>query len=208
MPPVPHEEFAVVPVEVTEGIPKTFTNGTKRISEWSITVQGVQWDDQSSDSFQAVVDTANWVNVFPKSLSDKINADFDPPAEYAGYYYTVECNAKPPANFGMKIGGTMFSVNPVDMIWRDASETCYSSIATLAPESGISLMFVGDVFMKNVVTVFDFGNDQMKFAQRTDGKNSSSNPYTVPASNNGASAAAVHVGTLLLLAVASLLYIC
>ena len=201
LPPVPHGEFASTPVEITEGIPKHFTNGTRRISEWSLTVQGLKWSDKTSTTpFQAVVDTANWLNMFSKDIADKINADFNPPAKYEGSLYTVACNATPPSDFGMQIGGTMFSVDPVDMIWRDASGTCYSSIAAAVPGSGISLMFVGDVFLKNVVAVFDFGNDEMRFAQRTNGTSSSPVPSTVPSSNVGTSSSTVHIGGLLLVA--------
>ena len=200
----PHGEFASTPVEITKGIPTAFTNGTRRVSEWTLTVQGLKWNDQTSNTpFQAVVDTANWVNVFPKDIADKINADFNPPAKFAGSYYTVVCHAKAPPGFGMQIGDTMFNVNPVDMIWRDASGACYSSIATLAPSSGISIMFVGDVFLKNVVSVFDFGKDEMRFAQRTDWNNTAPSPSTVPATGVAFKPVAQTYGVLSLAIVSS-----
>jgi hypothetical protein len=43
------------------------------------------------------------------------------------------------------------------MIWRDFGGQCYSSVGTLLPSFGISLYFLGDSFLKNVVAVFDFG---------------------------------------------------
>lgn len=193
LPPVAHGEFVTLPVEVTKGIPSSFTNGSGIISEWTVSVQAVTWDGETDGTpFQAVVDTGNWLNSLPEHLATKINAKFDPPAgdfDTVLGYYPVACNATPPANFGIQFAGQMFSVNSKDMIWRDFSGKCYSSVTATIPVFDIALYFIGDAFLKNVVAVFDFGKDEIRFAPRIESNSSS----TVPATTGAASGLGVHV---------------
>ena len=73
----------------------------------------------------------------------------------------MDCAARAPA-FGVKIGGRNFVVNPKDMIQKDAaSGACLSAIQ----DGGATGPFIlGDVFLNNVVAVFDVGAAQMRFA--------------------------------------------
>jgi hypothetical protein len=190
---VSYGDWVTAPVEVTKAIPPSFTNGTGKISEWTLTIEAVKWEVQTNSTpFQAVVDTGNWMNVFPEPLATKINAQFDPPAgafDKVSGYYPVNCDATPPSNLGVQINGKTLSVNSKDMIWRDFSGKCYSSVGTLLPELGISLYFLGDVFLKSVVAVFDFGKDEMRFAPRLESNATS----TVPVSTGGAASNGVSV---------------
>lgn len=116
-------------MEVTKTIPLSFTNGVEEITEWTLTVEAVTWaGETNSTPFQAVVDSGNWLNIFPKEEADTVNAAFSPPAQYNETLtvYTVDCDATPPANFGVQIGGVMFEIDSADMIWRDAFGMCYS----------------------------------------------------------------------------------
>ena len=117
-----------------------------------------------------MVDSGNNLNVFPKEVADSINAAFDPPA--GGYNAkaqapVVDCNATAPA-LSVEIGNAIFDIDPVDMIWRDAHGTCFSSVVSTDSVEGetIKINFLGDVFLKNVVAVFDMEHDEMRFAQR------------------------------------------
>ena len=57
--------------------------------------------------------------------------------------------------------------------------TSISTIGAAVPTAGISLALLGDAFLKNVVAVFDFGKNEMRFAARNDsGKATSNNPNT------------------------------
>ena len=129
LPPVGHGEFVTVPVEVLQELPLLFTNGTKQVGYWTLTIDAVTWDNQNnSQPFQAVVDSGNGLNYLPSDISVKVNAAFDPQGklESTTGYYIVECTATPPASFGIQIGGHMFSIDSADMIWRDSTGTCYS----------------------------------------------------------------------------------
>ena len=57
-------------------------------------------------------------------------------------------------------------LDAADMKWRDEAGSCFSSIAPAQTVGGVSLMFLGASFMKNVVAVFDLGQNQMRFAAR------------------------------------------
>jgi hypothetical protein len=75
LPPISHGDWVTTPVEVTEGIPSSFTNGSGKISEWTLTVEAVAWDaETNSTAFHDVIDAANLLNVFPEPLATKINS--------------------------------------------------------------------------------------------------------------------------------------
>ncbi|KAH7165182.1 aspartic peptidase domain-containing protein [Dactylonectria macrodidyma] len=174
LPPVTHsDEWAVAPIEVTKGLPDLYTGGVDQITLMTLNVDGIAWGSQSnqsrttnSTSFQAVVDSGNQMNMLPQEVADEINAEFKPPAVYneeAGVY-AVDCDAEAPT-LGIGIDGKTFWHQSADMIIQDeATGLCYSSLNGPATGSGISLHFLGDAFLKNVVSVFDFGKDEMRFA--------------------------------------------
>ncbi|KAI0407928.1 acid protease [Xylaria palmicola] len=167
--------FVTVPVELTEGIPVELTGG--KISEWTLSVEGVVWSPGNSSiaaktntiTFQAVVDCGNFFNQLPQEIADQANAAFTPPAAYdaAKDSYVVDCDAVPPS-FGLKIGGTTFSQRPDDMIFQLPDGTCVSTIKRAAGAEGISLNFIGAAWLQSVVAVFDFGKNEMRFAPRAD----------------------------------------
>ncbi|KAI1275239.1 acid protease [Xylaria sp. FL0933] len=144
--------FVSAPVEVTEALPVELTGG--KISEWTLTVQDVIWSAGESSkviktnttSFQAVVDSGNFFNQLPQKIANEVNAEFTPPATYGAVTdsYIVACDAIPPS-FGITIAGTIFSQHSDDMIFQ-------------LPNGG----------SPNNIAVFDFGNDEMRFAQRAD----------------------------------------
>jgi hypothetical protein len=126
---VPHGEFVTVPVEDLKGLPSIFTNGTKQIAYWTLTVDAVTWGNETNNQpFQAVVDSGNFANFLPSDIADKVNAAFNPPGKKTSEgYYAVDCDATPPASFGVQIGGQMFTIDSADMIIRYSSEICLST---------------------------------------------------------------------------------
>ena len=73
----------------------------------------------------------------------------------------MNCSAQPPV-FGVSIGLKIFFVNGLDMIVPTAPGKCISGVQ---PNNG-GLTILGDVWMKNVVSVFDVGSAMMRFAAR------------------------------------------
>ena len=187
LPPVAHEnDWATVPVEITESIPREYyEDGEPVLTYWTITVDAVTWGPSNasstsiiptsatatnSTSFQAVVDSGNPLNLFPEEIAISINAAFDPPAVYdkESGAFTVECDARAPA-FSVVIGGKTFWHDSRDMIIPVGDGTCISGVSATEEALGVTLHFLGDTFLKNVVSVFNFGRDEMRFAARIDG---------------------------------------
>ena len=121
----------------------------------------------------------------------------------------VDCNAIPPT-FGVAIGGQTFYHNRQDVILPYGNNVCLSTIGAVVPTAAIWLAFLGDAFLKNIVAVFDFGKNEMRFAARNDSEtpisnNPSTTPITTNAGNNrvgglGGLAALMAVAMMLLVA--------
>ncbi|CAG7950886.1 unnamed protein product [Penicillium salamii] len=173
LPPVKYDpEFAVTPVEFTD-IPLNFTSGKRVLSYWTTTIDEVTFGPSSnnlttnSTKFKAFIDSGNYVTYLPSAVVEPINALFSPPATYNEDLkaYVVDCSSKAP-QFGLKLGNQTFFHNGSDLIFR-VDGICVSS---LFPSEKVSLgdvtvNILGVPFLKNVLTVFDFGNDEMRFAK-------------------------------------------
>ncbi|KAF4997962.1 hypothetical protein FGRMN_3482 [Fusarium graminum] len=191
LPPVHHsQDWAIVPVEISESIPNFLYQDSKPVlTWWTLTIDAVTWGPAAASSnassasstiltanttnnstaFQAVVDSGNPRNVLPKELADQINGAFDPPAVYdeEGDAFIVECDARAPA-LGLTIGGKTFWHDQRDLIVWAKDGVCTSSIGATQSALGIEVYFLGDAFLKNVVSVFDFGKNEMRYAARID----------------------------------------
>ncbi|PYI23430.1 acid protease [Aspergillus violaceofuscus CBS 115571] len=180
-PPVAHNAtFAKVPVEILKNIPPSFTSGKRTRSYWAFTVSAVTWGEPEADdcplitnatAFQALTDTGNDFSFLPMAVVDSVNALFDPPAVYSEAlgYYLVDCDAQAPV-FGVAIGGQTFYHEGRDLIYRTEEGYCVSSLAASEDVAyeGIVLNILGVPFLKNVVSAYDFGKNELRFAQRLD----------------------------------------
>ncbi|KAJ3538408.1 hypothetical protein NM208_g5916 [Fusarium decemcellulare] len=191
LPPVSHSnDWATKPIEVTEGLPDELTQGKRVISLMTLTVDGVSWGNglsshtTNSTRFQAVVDTGNHMNLLPETIAESINAAFDPPGIFdkEAHVYMVDCNATTP-DLGITLDGhTFWHQSPEDLIYRDISGFCYSSVGPTGRGSGLEINFLGDAFLRNVVSVYDFGKREMRFAARTEVDRDSAPPRPVSSS--------------------------
>lgn len=197
LPPVAHSKnWAKKPIEVTEGLPEELTGGERIITLMTLTVDGITWGNATSNStttnstrFQAVVDTGNHMNLFPSDVAEAINNGFNPPGVFdeRSHVYLVDCNATTPKVGVILDGHTFWHEQPEDLIYLDASGICYSSIAPTAEDSGLTLNFLGDAFLRNVVSVFDFGKNEMRFASTSFNQTSPDVPFMgLAATSSGA----------------------
>lgn len=76
----------------------------------------------------------------------------------------MPCNAKVPY-FAVVIGGVSFSVDPRDMVQDDNTGTA-NCVAGVSDGDPFDFYTLGDVFLKNVVVVFDVRASQLKFRSR------------------------------------------
>lgn len=110
-----------------------------------------------------IVDSGTSLCYVADDVVAEVAAAFSPPAEYddsAGAYF-VDCAAKAPI-FGVSIAKKIFYINKLDLIVNLGGDTC---VMGLQPTFG-GLNILGDVFMKNVISVFDIGAEEMRFAAR------------------------------------------
>lgn len=118
------------------------------------------------------VDSGTTLNYYPTEFANQVNAAFDPPAVYSNSQgsYVVDCSAKPP-NHGVTINGKTFYINPLDMILDAGTDSngkkiCISGVDDGGSSLAQDVFILGDTFQKNVVSIFDVGAAEMRFAPR------------------------------------------
>jgi hypothetical protein len=169
-PPVEHSSnWATVPVEILDFVPANATGGVVQLSFWATTIDVTFGTDPpsltTSDSFQTIIDSGNPTIALPNNLPASINNLFSPPAvepEVVSDPWIVDCNATTPA-FAITIGGQSFWHNGQDLIIELGEGKCMSAVIS-SDVGGVFFNTIGAPFLKNVVAVFDFGRDEMRFA--------------------------------------------
>ncbi|KAI7146712.1 acid protease [Hortaea werneckii] len=112
---------------------------------------------------EAIVDSGTSLLYIADEVAEAIATSFDPPAiwDYDHDVWAVQCDAVPPV-FGVGISSKIFYVDGLDMKVQVSEPDCISGIQ---PNFG-GLTILGDVWMKNVISVFDVGAERMQFAAR------------------------------------------
>ena len=125
----------------------------------------IKYNEKPSSNEQYIVDSGTTLIHAPTALAKQINAAFSPAAQYLSDYgaYFVDCHAKPPT-FEVNIAGTSFTVNPVDLIYQSQVEPKTGLCLTGVQDGGSGPYILGDVFLQNVIAVFDVGANEMRFA--------------------------------------------
>jgi hypothetical protein len=158
LPPVSYAgDFAATPIQVTTS---PGYSGSGSFLFYTMTPQGFSYGGQAVTQSQPyIVDSGTTLIYAASDVASSINRLFSPKAGTSGGLYVVNCDAKAPS-FGVTIGGQTFQINASDMILANGDGTCISGIQ----DGGSGPFILGDVFMKNVVTVFDVGAGEMRFA--------------------------------------------
>jgi hypothetical protein len=124
--------------------------------------------------FQAIVDSGGVFNELPAEVVDAVFAQYTKPPvlDRISGAFMVDCDTIPPL-FGLTIGGETFFLLAQDMIYHNADGSCQSSLVPGIPAEGPVAFTISGPFLSNVVSVFDFGKNEMRFAARADGGGSS-----------------------------------
>ncbi|CZR52460.1 uncharacterized protein PAC_02337 [Phialocephala subalpina] len=173
LPPVAHDnDFTTVPIEL-----KTEEFGTKlpgpTFTDYLVNVTGFSYNGKTGDTggvrnLQMIVDSGTTTNVVPAKVAACINDLFTPPGRYNKTIggFQVACNVSAPS-VGIQIGNNTFPINPAATIFEAEPGICTSGWeAGGDPKDPDTEFFLGDVFLTNVVAVFDLGAMQMHFASR------------------------------------------
>jgi len=154
------------PVNTTGGFTNTtiqkmtLSSGSQDYAFYTMTPDGFSINGQATaTSDQYIVDSGTTLLYAASAVASAMNSAFSPPATLDGGYYSVACNATAP-QFGVTIHGTTFLINGTDLILSNGDGTCTSGVQ----DGGSGPYIPGDVFMTNVVVIFDVGAAQLRFA--------------------------------------------
>lgn len=143
-------------------------------------INGETWSKLSADSdtptgkiFPVIVDSEFTTSPLPPSLVMLYyDAFFEAPqlAEIEGQpMFAAPCNTSMVPTFGVQIGGQTFEMRKETLLVSRMNTTenemtmCALGLQPGIEEAGL----LGDTFLSNVVAVFDVGESEMRFAQRS-----------------------------------------
>lgn len=112
-----------------------------------------------------IVDSGTSLLYAPASVVQDLALLFSPPAtlnQTLGLY-TVDCAAKPPT-FGVVVGTKVFFVNQIDLVVVVAQGVCVLGVQENGGDDAFTIL--GDVFLRNVLMVFDVGGGEVRLAAR------------------------------------------
>jgi hypothetical protein len=187
--------FVAVAVEIDDSVPTILTANQRTRAYWALTVSAMIYGPgntstpntptpnnittaqtvTNSTKFQAFLDDGNYFSYLPTESAAAINAFFSPPAilDPASGMYIVNCAATPP-QLGLTIGDQTFFHDGRDLLYQTADPAsgeglCVSAIQSSSfsgTELGSGVLnIIGAPLFKNVLTVFNFGNNTILLSQ-------------------------------------------
>lgn len=142
----------------------TYTDTVSSSNRWSIPVDDVTVDGTACNftDRSAIIDTGtSYAMMTPddaKTLHDMI-----PGSSKSGSKYLVPCDSD--AELRVIFSGVSYAISPKDYVGEKSGSDCASNI--IAQQSfGENVWLLGDVFLKNVYSVFDYDNNKIGFAGR------------------------------------------
>jgi cathepsin D len=154
---------------------------------WTIALDDVYVNDQAVGftGKSATIDTGTTYILIPPADAASLFA-LVPGSSKSGENYIIPCNST--ATLEFEFSGIKYAIEPDDYIGATSTGGCVSTIVG-HESSGADTWLVGDVFLKNVYTVFDFDNAQVGFGGRA--VNSTSVNGTYSSTNTTTSSSAV-----------------
>lgn len=151
-----------------------YTDAVSDSDIWLIPVDDAGVDDSTAGftNKKAIVDTGTSYILLPKSDMEELHT-LIPDSEADDDEFLVPCSTKAVLQF--TFSGTTFDVSTVDFVESSdgSSDKCSTNIKTLPDSYGPDMWLLGDVFLKNVYSVFDFDKSRIGFATLGDDESSS-----------------------------------
>lgn len=152
------------------GVDTTKFDGTitysKTITDiWTITLDDAYVEDKALGfkSKSATIDTGTTYILLPPDDAKTLFAAI-PGSSFSGGNWVVPCDSS--AKLEFSFSGIKYSIEPEDYIGsQHQGSGCVSTIIS-QESAGADTWLVGDVFLKNVYSVFDFDNAQIGFGTR------------------------------------------
>lgn len=179
IPNIPHDRyFANASVAIT-GVDSA--SGAPEYQFYTITLDGWAFSNSSAAQFDVhgtssakrvpintsstsvIVDSGTSLVYAPEDVTADVAALYNPPATFDEDYglYIVDCGAVAPV-FGVVVDTKVLYVDPVDLVIDEGDGLCVTGVQS----DGGGLTILGDVFLRNVLAVFDVGAGEMRFAAR------------------------------------------
>ncbi|KAJ7062706.1 acid protease [Mycena amicta] len=123
-------------------------------------------------SNSTIIDSGTTLNLLPSPVAQAYNARWKTANWHDGSWY-VDCDEVAPP-FAVEIGDKTFTIDPRDQVVYvgkddDGKDLCVSGTQDGGDPNVDGTMFIlGDVFLHNVVAMFDIHKNQMTFIQRAD----------------------------------------
>lgn len=116
-----------------------------------------------------ILDTGTTLSFLPSPLTTRFNSLMNAHIDPSSGFYLVPCTATPPS-LGITIAGTTFWHNAKDLIkpYDYRGQMCVSGIQDSSRLGKPRVSILGDVFLNNVLAVFDLGREEVGFAARRD----------------------------------------
>ncbi|KAI8097384.1 aspartic peptidase domain-containing protein [Halteromyces radiatus] len=133
---------------------------------WQVEFGGIEINGNTTTggASQAIIDTGTTLTVLPPALSKAFH-DAIPGATFSRLYgWQVPCKLQNGGTITFKLGGQDFPVPLGDMIRERSTPNnpslCFSGVA----EANSPLIIMGDTFLRNYYSVYDFKNAQVGLA--------------------------------------------
>ncbi|KAI5116280.1 hypothetical protein M0805_009931 [Coniferiporia weirii] len=146
----------------------TYTDVTQA-GYWQIELGGASVGSKSafSSSVDAIVDTGTTLLIGDSANVKKIYAAIPGSADASSTvgdgYYTFPCSSVPD-NVAMEIGGTKFTLSADTINLGAVSSGSSDCVGGIIADDSEGFWILGDVFLGNVYTSFDVGNERVGFA--------------------------------------------
>ncbi|KZT25193.1 acid protease [Neolentinus lepideus HHB14362 ss-1] len=136
---------------------------------WQVNLQSVEFRGrQVLGQIDSIIDTGTTLIVGDegrvRELYDAIPGSQDATLQVGMGFFTVPCNAIP--TIGLTFGGRTFDISPETFNLGPVESGSNRCVGGVVGQSSLdNFWIVGDVFLRNVYTAFDMGQNQVGFAK-------------------------------------------
>ncbi|KAI8065593.1 rhizopuspepsin II [Gongronella butleri] len=127
---------------------------------WGITVDGGKAGSTSLSQFSGIVDTGTTLLLLTDDVASQVAQAYNAQDNGDGTY-SISCDASTLSDLTLTIGGQDFVVPADSLIYAQQGSSCIAGFGS----AGLQFAILGDVFLKNVYTVFDQGTPAVQFAK-------------------------------------------